>query len=54
MFGIHLGLSTGVLDAIEENFRADAKRKRREVVSAWLNSSVPPQAGGIWCRHSRK
>ena len=42
MLGIHLDLSKGALDAIEENFPADVERRRREVVSAWLSSSVVP------------
>ena len=39
MFGLHLNIPTGILDAIEDNFPNDVERRKRELVKAWLNSS---------------
>ena len=41
-FGIFLGLSTGVLDAIEKNYPRDVERQRTELVRRWLSSSLDP------------
>ena len=40
--GVFLGLSTGVLDAIEKNFPSDVERQRAELVKKWLSSSLDP------------
>ena len=37
--GRHLGISRGILDAIEVDFPTDTSRRRRELVRGWMNST---------------
>ena len=41
-FGMYLGLSTGILDAIEKDFPSSTERQRTELVRRWLSSSLDP------------
>ena len=40
--GLHLKIPRGVLEAIEEDHPSDTNRRRREVVRAWMSSSLDP------------
>ena len=40
--GLHLKIPQGVLEAIESNHPSDADRRTREVVRAWMSSSLDP------------
>ena len=40
--GLHLKIPQGVLEAIELNHPSDADRRTREVVRAWMSSSLDP------------
>ena len=40
--GRYLGISCGLLDAIEADFPTDTSSRRRKLVRAWLNSSLDP------------
>ena len=40
--GLHLKIPRGVLGAIEMNYPHDASRRTREVVRAWMSSSLDP------------
>ena len=40
--GLHLKIPHGILEAIEMNYPHDASRRTREVVRAWMNSSLDP------------
>ena len=37
--GRHLGISRGILDAIDVDFPTDTSRRRRELVRGWMNST---------------
>ena len=40
--GRHLGISRGILDAIDVDFPTDTSRRRRELVRGWMNSTQDP------------
>ena len=40
--GLHLGISSRILEAIEADFPTDTSRRRRELVSGWMNSTADP------------
>ena len=40
--GLHLGVPSGVLEAIEVDFPTNATRRREELVKAWMKSSLDP------------
>ena len=40
--GLHLKIPYGILEAIEMNYPHDASRRTREVVRAWMSSSLDP------------
>ena len=42
MFGLHLGVSEGVLDALEPGFLIDVRKSKRELVREWMSSSLDP------------
>ena len=44
--GRYLGISRGILDAIEVDFPTDTSRRRRELVRGWMNSTQDPPC---WC-----
>ena len=40
--GLHLGVPSGVLEAIEVDFPTNTTRRREELVKAWMKSSLDP------------
>ena len=40
--GRHLGISRGILDAIDVDFPTDTSRRRRELVRGWMSSTQDP------------
>ena len=40
--GLHLGVSRGVLVALEVDYPTDTSRRRRELVKGWMSSSLDP------------
>ena len=42
MLGLHLGITKGILDAIEADNRTDVCKMRRELVKGWMSSSLDP------------
>ena len=40
--GMHLGISSRILEAIEADFPTDTNRRRRELVRGWMNSTTDP------------
>ena len=42
ILGLHLGVPSGVLEAIEVDFPTNTTRRREELVKAWMESSLDP------------